>query len=281
MSLFEGYWIGVLQSGVQLIQKPNASIVTPLAKQSQISAANWELPIKVTAVSQTDDIAIIGIKTNSSSGFDAQYDAPRPPRNPGINYLEMYFTNAGGNYPAILGSKYARDFRDSSSANWNCTIENSQNVDVTLSWNKTLLEGLAGSLQLNLKDNTSGSIIDMKQTGSYTFTYSAPRLFSINATITKVEKKKENLPTEFSLSQNYPNPFNPTTTIEYEIPNNSSVMLKVCDVLGREVAVLVNEQKEAGRYSVRWDATQHSTDIYFYTLQAGEYRETKRMVLAK
>jgi len=281
MSVFGGYWIGVLQSGVQLIQKPNVSIVTPLAKQTQIFAMNWELPIKVSTASLTDNIAMIGIKQNSTADFDAQYDAPRPPRNPGNNYLEMYFTHTGGNYPAILGSKYAKDFRDSSSANWNFTIENSQTGDVTLSWNKTVLEGLAGTLQLSLKDNTSGSIIDMKQVGTYTFTYSTPRLFSINAKITKVEKNRENLPTEFSLSQNYPNPFNPSSTIRYDIPKTSFVKIIVYDILGREIRVLVNEEKSPGRYEILFDAKELTSGIYFYTIKTAGFIQSKKMILMK
>jgi len=96
MSLFGGYWIGVLQSGVQLIQKPNVSIVVPLAKQMQTFAKNWDLPISISTSSLADNIVAIGIKPTTTSGFDPQYDAPRPPRSPGGEYLEMYFTHTGG-----------------------------------------------------------------------------------------------------------------------------------------------------------------------------------------
>jgi hypothetical protein len=281
MLLFGGYWIGVLQSGVQLIQKPNVSIITPLAKQGQISAMNWELPLKISTATLVDNIAMIGIKQNSSSSFDAQYDAPRPPRNPGSDYLEMYFTNIGNNYPAILGSKYAKDFRDSSSANWNFTVDNSQSVDVTLSWNKTLLEGLAGSLQLNLKDNSNNAIVDMKQVGSYTFTYSTPRSFSINAIITSVGNNKGNIPNEYALAQNYPNPFNPSTRIDYQLPSNGTVTLKIYNALGQEVRNLVNRNQDAGYYTINFNASQLSSGIYFYKLQSGSFVRTKKMILTK
>ena len=91
----------------------------------------------------------------------------------------------------------------------------------------------------------------------------------------------EPVPREFGLHQNFPNPFNPTTVISYQLPVISHVTLKVYDLLGREVAVLVNEKKDAGRYSVQWDAARLSSGIYFYSLQAGEYRDTKRMLLLK
>jgi hypothetical protein len=88
-------------------------------------------------------------------------------------------------------------------------------------------------------------------------------------------------PTSFSLLQNYPNPFNPTTVISYQLPVNSHVTLKVYDLIGREMVTLVNEKKEAGQYWVLWDASAKSSGIYFYTLHAGEYRDTKRMLLVK
>ena len=184
MSLFSGYWLGVIQSGVQLIEKPSASVVIPLAKQAQAFATNWELPIKLATASLVDNIALIGIKPNTSAGYDPLYDAPRPPRNPGGNFLELYFTESGGNYPANLGTKYARDFRDSASAQWNFTVESSQNSDITISWDNTILEGLSGSLDLDLTDIAGNQTIDMQSMSAYTFSYSAPRQFLINTIIT-------------------------------------------------------------------------------------------------
>ncbi|MCX7610972.1 MAG: T9SS type A sorting domain-containing protein [Ignavibacterium sp.] len=88
---------------------------------------------------------------------------------------------------------------------------------------------------------------------------------------------------KFTLEQNYPNPFNPTTVISYQIPVNSNVSLKLYDVLGNEVATLVNEYKEAGRYKVELNVGQMSlsSGIYFYKLQAGEFTEIKKMILSK
>ncbi len=88
-------------------------------------------------------------------------------------------------------------------------------------------------------------------------------------------------PTEFSLGQNYPNPFNPSTTINYSIPEFSFVTLKVYDVLGSEVATLVNEDKSVGSYEVEFDANELTSGIYFYKIQAGSFVETKKMVLMK
>ncbi|MBC8043984.1 MAG: T9SS type A sorting domain-containing protein, partial [Rhizobacter sp.] len=94
-----------------------------------------------------------------------------------------------------------------------------------------------------------------------------------------------NLPREFELKQNYPNPFNPGTVIEYELPVKSDVAIKVFDMLGREVQSIVNEQKAAGRYEVKFNAARLSSGIYFYRLIAkseqGITLRTKKMTLVK
>ena len=95
------------------------------------------------------------------------------------------------------------------------------------------------------------------------------------------------IPQEFLLEQNYPNPFNPSTTIRYSIPNviasetKQSVVLKVYDILGNVVATLVNEQKSAGNYEVKFDASNLSSGIYFYKLQSGSFVQTKKFILIK
>lgn len=86
---------------------------------------------------------------------------------------------------------------------------------------------------------------------------------------------------DFTLAQNYPNPFNPITTIQYSIPQRSNVTLKVYDVLGNEVATLVNEEKEKGIHTINFDASKLSSGVYFYKLQAGSFFQTKKMILVK
>ncbi|NIA32084.1 MAG: T9SS type A sorting domain-containing protein [Actinobacteria bacterium] len=89
------------------------------------------------------------------------------------------------------------------------------------------------------------------------------------------------LPQEFYLEQNYPNPFNPRTTIEYEISQNTAVKLSVHDVLGREVAVLLNKRQDAGVYKIFWDAAHFPSGIYIYTLYAGDQVKRRKMLLLR
>jgi hypothetical protein len=96
------------------------------------------------------------------------------------------------------------------------------------------------------------------------------------------KKGKENLiPLVFKLYQNYPNPFNPIAVIKYDIPQNSKVLIKVYDILGREVKQLVDEFKQAGSYTINFDGTNLASGVYFYRIEAGKFIDSKKMVLVK
>lgn len=90
-----------------------------------------------------------------------------------------------------------------------------------------------------------------------------------------------NTPFEYKMKQNYPNPFNPSTLINYQLSANNYVKLIVYDVMGREVAVLVDKKQNAGKYEVEFDASNYPSGIYFYTITAGNFKDTKKMVLVK
>lgn len=90
------------------------------------------------------------------------------------------------------------------------------------------------------------------------------------------------LPTEYKLYQNYPNPFNPTTKIKFSVPENQGrVTLKVFDILGNELVVLVNEEKQAGLYEVNFDGSRFASGIYIYRFQSDNYNQIKKMILLK
>ncbi len=110
--------------------------------------------------------------------------------------------------------------------------------------------------------------------GTDRYTFSTDNLVGIT--------EESNLsPKEYFLHQNFPNPFNPTTTIKYDIPKQGLVTIKIFDILGREVEVLVNEEKPAGKYQVTFNANKLSSGIYFYSIKAGDYIKTLKSILLK
>jgi len=99
--------------------------------------------------------------------------------------------------------------------------------------------------------------------------------------ISGINNDKNDLPTIFSLSQNYPNPYNPTTNITYSVATNTHVSIRIYDILGKAVSTLVNENKEPGNYRVNFNGSGLPSGIYFYRIEAGNFSETRKMILLK
>ena len=181
----------------------------------------------------------------------------------------------------------------------------------TLVWRKSkeatkyrlqVAEGISIEPSITILDkvvtDTSFTVSKLKENKIYTWsvmamnTYGSSGLaevFKFKTSTSSDIVQEESIPTSYILNQNYPNPFNPTTTISYSIPNVETrrgeslqkVTLKVFDLLGREVAALVNEEKPAGKYEVKFDGSNLTSGIYFYRLSAGNYTNTKKFVLIK
>jgi len=98
--------------------------------------------------------------------------------------------------------------------------------------------------------------------------------------VTDIEKL-DIIPTQYDLSQNYPNPFNPATQIRFQLQNTENVSLKVFNLLGQEVATLINESMSSGTYEVTFDASQLTSGVYIYSLSAGNFHASKKMTLLK
>ncbi|GAB4293994.1 MAG: hypothetical protein Kow0098_15270 [Ignavibacteriaceae bacterium] len=106
-------------------------------------------------------------------------------------------------------------------------------------------------------------------------------LYATYCALTSAVEDDGELPNEYALSNNYPNPFNPSTKIGYKISESAQILLKIYDMLGREVATLVNEEKPAGEYQIEFDASGLSSGVYYFRLQTENYFETKKMILLR
>jgi hypothetical protein len=167
---------------------------------------------------------------------------------------------------------------------------------------------LSSSSELSFYDAQTGRIIPLNESFSYSFSYETfrkinpdpvarlqsglvmekgtsgeSRFFIVGSGFmpTSVDGIQSDLPTELTLSQNFPNPFNPTSRIDYQLPAESYVRLSVFDLLGREVAVLVNDRMAPGSHFVNFDASALSSGVYMYRLQSGGQVITRKMTLVK
>tara|TARA_R110000868_G_scaffold408293_5_gene690991 strand:- start:20479 stop:24090 length:3612 start_codon:yes stop_codon:yes gene_type:complete len=146
-------------------------------------------------------------------------------------------------------------------------------------WNR-----IPESWEMEFMDHANGLVIDMRLASEYEF-YSeneASDRFSI-----RVKRALQNTignqerPFEYKLNQNYPNPFNPVTTITYSLKKGGNVKIEVFNTLGQKVATLINEQQNAGKQVVQFDASQFSSGVYFYKIEAGSFNQIRSMVLIK
>jgi hypothetical protein len=155
-------------------------------------------------------------------------------------------------------------------------------LDTTFSTRDTSLSFSSKILKSNTKYTLDGRVTNGVDTVSAT---NAPCFYT--STLTGVDKIANSIPKDFELYQNYPNPFNPETNIEYTVPCNSDVLLKVYDLLGREVTTLVDKRQNAGTYKTNFDARNKASGIYFYRIEEKPtngkpiYVQTKKMVFTK
>lgn len=149
-----------------------------------------------------------------------------------------------------------------------------------------------GRLRWNRIDTTSCTIDTISTSGAggsvvqdsiTTLTYGTQWLDSNFTTCTLITGTEHtvNVPVVFSLYQNYPNPFNPSTTIKFDLPKASYTKITVYDLLGREVVMLVNQKMNAGSYDVVWDAKGYASGTYLYKIEAGDFKEIRKMILLK
>ncbi len=148
----------------------------------------------------------------------------------------------------------------------NCFVTGHGTTNEEHQYSFTHCTGVAGKYAYRLKQ------VDLDGTVHY------PQVATLKSGQPSLAAEK---PTEFSLSQNYPNPFNPSTTIRYGLPHKSAVQLVVFNTLGQQVATLVQEEREAGYHDVIFDGAGLSSGVYFYTLTAGSYTQTRKLLLLR
>jgi hypothetical protein len=159
---------------------------------------------------------------------------------------------------------YAYDEETKLTSFWSYDWQNS-------AWTPLTTPGPGGG-SISVSDNAGNKYILGR---CYNFTLSS------RAIVTGIASRSETTPASYALSQNYPNPFNPSTTIKFQLPRASQVNLTVFDIVGRDVSVLVNDRRDAGVHEVRFDASGLSSGVYFCRLQAGDFTQTKRLLLLR
>jgi len=238
-----------------------------------VTSGNYDTTFTLTPGQETDLLAglvYVNIHTNLFPGGEirAQLD-----------------TVGGGTLPVELSSFASNVLKNNVTLNWSTVIEvNNSGFDIqrksseSTEWTSVgYVTGYGNSNQV-----INYSFVDRGlNNGSYNYRL---KQIDINGNFEYYNLQNEviiGVPVNYNLAQNYPNPFNPTTRIDFDIPENANVKIKIFDVNGREVFTLLNDIRPAGYYSIQVNADNFSSGVYYYTLTAGSFISTKKMIVLK
>lgn len=252
---------------------------------------DWIVPVVVKQGSTVNKLAGFGMCSEADDGVDYGFDVPVPPDSPNGEYLRVYTDHP--EWDALTGDKFCQDIRKSFAneneaayASWTFIIESSDTGKTILAF-KDLVENLPEGYSAVIYFNDRN--VSLMEQRVFNFKYDAPieftvRIFNKAATISGYLLNGEfnfNFPTEYSICSIYPNPFNPVTILNYALPKASHVNLTVYDINGRETTLLFDGFKPAGEYEAVFDGKGLSSGMYFVRMTAGDFTQTKKLLLIK
>ncbi|TNE74499.1 T9SS type A sorting domain-containing protein [bacterium] len=297
---FQGFFVQI-NSDTPSLDIPTSAKSTGATLYKSVVKPSIKLSAEMGALKNN---TYFSFNENASEGLD-NFDALKLNPLDFKNYLSLSTVSANqalsiNNLPLELSQRLSVPVQvsafEAGSSAWK-----SLGGEVMLSWSN--METLPAGWVVELVDELTGTRVDMKNQSSYTFMLEAvaskaiaydrtlaPKSAAVESNsrfkiefgpITTSVKELNSVPTEIKLLQNYPNPFNPTTQISFELPQAMNVKLSVYDMLGREVATLINGSAKAGLNTASWNALEVSSGLYIYRLQAGNMSFTKTMTLIK
>jgi PKD repeat protein len=279
---WDGFWLGVMNDNLKLTMPIHRHVNGNVGGRNN-DENDWMITIEGQSGNAYDVTTVLGAKDNSTDQFDPAYDVVKAPLPPGSPYVSLYFLHEDWNL--ILGDRIAKDIRSpiqsGENKEWSLHV-NSSSDNTILKWN---IIDVPDDYEIGFNLDLSDYFLNI---------YDFDSLSVLNGTILTIRvghnvlgiNNGNVLPTEFALHQNYPNPFNPDTRIRYDLAKNEIVRITIYNLLGRKVKTLVNEHQEAGFKSIIWNATNDygkpvSAGVYLYQIRAGEFVQTKKMVLLK
>jgi hypothetical protein len=262
-----------------------------------LAVAQCTPPESRTWIDYTDSVTFnervwFGFSDSAHYGLDYQLCEFEIPPSPPIGVWDIRFVNipgrGGWDTPQGLGQGFTQDYRPRSSQDGRDTFRlrfqpGEPGYPVRFRWSILGILSIVDSAWL-FDESASWlywarmHLVDHLVVSNPAFTH---LLLTTWRHTVDVNERQDGSPGLFLLHQNFPNPFNPTTTIQFTIVTRQSTIVKVFDVLGREVATLVNEVKEPGTYTVQWDASGRPSGVYFYRLQAGTFAATRKLLLLR
>jgi hypothetical protein len=219
----------------------------------------------------------------ATSGFDPAFDIAKAPNPPGNTYVAL--SSMRPDWDHNLGNRFAHDFQGpvetDSWIEWNLQMESSAD-SVHLGWN---LVEIPEEYEIGYNFGDGLLFHDLREMSEMVVSGNIQIIIRVGSTVLGNDEGMT-LPSVFALHQNYPNPFNPVTTINYDLPKEADVVIRIHDIMGREIVELVNDNQLPGYKTVNWNGINAnglpvSAGMYFYSIHAGEFHSTRKMIFLK
>jgi len=284
---FEGCYIHVDAAQTlllpKLISSNPAQNVVEKTTDSFFTQVKWYLQILASCQNARDEINFLGMSHAADDGFDPN-DYLEPP--PIGDYISLYFPHQ--QWQKFTGD-YTADFRavNSLGATWDFEVFSTiRHENVNLSFAN--IAALPAGWQAVLYDQDNQIMVNLNKTSNYQFqsgTATEKRHFKISVGAADFIDTNQNdfaaLPAVYRLYPNYPNPFNSATTIRYDLPTSSQVVIRIFNLQGRLVTTLIDDYQKEGRYQRQWDAGQIGSGIYFLQLQTQTFSQVNKIIILK
>lgn len=248
------------------------------AKKTASTSGGWQLRLAYQSDINIDQENYVGIVPAASNGLDMM-DARKPPLFMDQGFLYFPHPEWDSEYP-----RFSSDFRPvlGDGQVWTFEVSNPRKSDGSIQI--TGMDQLPSDCRAVLINTDNSVPVDLRTAGTYRFrptrtTMTFKLIVGKDGFVN--DRVAETVPKTFALQQNYPNPFNPTTTIGFSLPQERQVDISLFNILGEKVATVVNDRMIAGYYSFQVDASSLASGIYFYRITAGDFVDTKRMLLVK
>lgn len=297
---WQGFWVQTVNAQATTLTFPTSGKTTTNMSGSYFSKTQKttaDIQFSLRSVASYDEAIKLSFRQDATFGNDHYDFGKLMPLS--STYALMAF-NRDGQLKSVESLPY--QFDEIIELSLEPIMQEVEN-ELTFSWNG--IESIPNEWSIILHDNLTQKAINLRDYSEYSFfqhvqtnhkrsnqsleistvtvqSNQTESRFSLTISPSvSVSNEEDDEPISFDLGQNYPNPFNPSTQINYTIPQATHVVLEVVNSLGQTVATLVQESKRAGNHTVNFDASKLSSGVYFYTIKAGEFRSTKKMLLIK
>ena len=280
---WHGYWLSTVDSGVHIHYPIHAVPDSNASLREDRDESEWHIPFISTVNGAIDRTTRLGVMEDATSGFDAPYDIAKAPNPPGDDYVNL--SSMRPDWEHGLGDRFAYDFQgpidQDSWIEWDLLVESNQD-SVHIEWE---LIDIPDEYEIGYNVGDGIFFQDLRETNELNVSGSSQIIIRVGSSVLGNDQDIT-LPSVFALHQNYPNPFNPVTTINYDIPKETDVIIKVHDIMGREVSVLVKEKQMPGYHAVNWNGKNAngspvSAGMYFYTIKTDGFHSMKKMIFLK